>query len=77
METLPKRISGSNLLAKATVIEVRDYSARIFRYRLRDFLYESKIPLDMTWVIVWLNNLETEHNFKNTPRLIIPNYQRN
>lgn len=63
-----------NLLKKCTVLEINSYSGRIFRYRLRDFLYESKIPLDITWIIVWLNNMESETNFKNMNSLLIPNY---
>lgn len=63
-----------SLLAKSRMIEIDPYKERIYRYRLRDLLYEHKLPVDITWIIIWLNNIDTENNFKKLTHVYIPDY---
>lgn len=65
----------SNIMASARVIELTPFQQRIYKYRLRDFLRENNYPMDLTWIIIWLNQLETELNFFKRSSLIIPDYQ--
>lgn len=64
----------NSLISSSKTIEINLYHARIFRFRLRDLLNENNLPYDCLWIIIWLNNLETELNFKDVTRLLIPDY---
>ena len=65
----------SKILSTCTTIELSDYHSRVYEFRLRDMLRENQIPVDLTWVIIWINNLESEYNFSNITKILLPNYQ--
>lgn len=64
----------NTILATAKMIELTPYNEMIFRYRLRDLLYEAKLPEDIAWIIIWMNDLKTETEFKSRDILLIPDY---
>ena len=64
----------NTILSTASVIELTPYYEIIFRYRLRDLLYEAKLPEDIAWIVIWMNNLKTEADFKYQERILIPDY---
>ena len=65
----------SNILATAKQVQLTPFQQRIYKYRLRDYLRENNLPVDLTWIIIWLNQMETELNFFKKASLIIPDYQ--
>ena len=64
----------NTILSTAKMIELTSYHEMIFRYRLRDLLYEAKLPEDIAWVVVWMNDLKTEAEFKFRDFIYIPDY---
>lgn len=65
----------STIFATAKILQITDYHERIFRYRLKDLLKEAQLPINIAWVIVWMNNIDSESNFKDMTSILIPDYQ--
>lgn len=65
----------TKLIETGTYVYITAYDERVFRYRLKDYLLKISVPPDLSWIIIWLNNLETELNFVGVEKLVIPNYQ--
>lgn len=64
----------NQLLLSVSVIDLTPYHELIFRYRLRDLLYEAKLSEDIAWIVVWINDMKNESDFKDKTRLLIPEY---
>lgn len=64
----------SSLLKTGISVPVTDYQQRVFKHRLKDFLKEISVSQELTWVVVWLNNMESALNFVNKSYLVIPDY---
>lgn len=64
----------NQILLTVTSIDLTSYHEMIFRYRLRDLLYEAKLSEDIAWVVVWINDMRNESDFKNRDYILIPDY---
>lgn len=43
-----------------------------YKYRLYSYLVETNINVELLWIILWLNQLDTEMDFVNVDSLFIP-----
>lgn len=64
----------NQILLSVTAIELSSYQELIFRYRLRDLLYEANYSEDIAWVVVWINDMKNECDFKDKEYLLLPDY---
>lgn len=63
----------ASLLEGCMEIPISDYQKQIYAFRLMDFLRDNNIPIELLWIVVWLNGYENELNFVNKDTIKIPN----
>lgn len=60
-------------LLKTSTTYYPDVNAQeIFRYRPHDYLREIGIRPELTWYVLWINQIRTTMEFTNIRKLIIP-----
>ena len=57
---------------KATYIEINPYQMHEMHYRLNDFLAEYNIPQEADWIVLLINQLQSEKDFKNLTWIYLP-----
>lgn len=57
---------------KATYIEINSYQMHEMHYRLNDFLAEYNIPQEADWIVLLINQLQSEKDFKNLTWIYLP-----
>ena len=58
--------------SKAIYISLNPYQMNVMHYRLNDFLAEYNIPAEVDWIVLWLNQLQSEKDFKNLKWIFLP-----
>ena len=62
------------LIATATTHVLSADEIELFRFRPNEYLNSINLTEDLTWIVLWLNQLNSPENFYNIRELIIPNY---
>lgn len=62
----------SKLMDKAQTIPLDIVVHNTMRYRLNDFLRENNYPVSIAWIVLMLNKLNSENEFVNLNKLIVP-----
>jgi len=60
------------LLQNSTVLEMSLEVAHRYRFSLALLLYDRSMDQSTMWIIMWLNQISAEHEFKQLQRLLIP-----
>jgi hypothetical protein len=63
-----------HILEKSSSILIDYNDQNTYRYRLFSYLVETSHTVDLLWIILWLNQLDTEMDFNNVRELYIPDY---
>ena len=62
-----------NLIDNSTTINIEPETMFEYQYRPEDYLASINYPIMYTWIILWLNQIESNMEFKRIPHLILPN----
>ena len=57
---------------KSTIVELNPFKHNSFRYRLADFLADNNIPKEMGWIVLMINQLESEAKFSDLNIMLLP-----
>ena len=57
---------------KATIVELNPFKHNSMRYRLADFLSENNVPKEMAWIVLMINQLESEAKFCDLNIMLLP-----
>jgi hypothetical protein len=60
------------LLETAETIIITAYNQKIYQHTIEDFLRYKGYPISASWIVLWLNDLPSNMEFKNVPRLLLP-----
>ena len=59
----------------AVYVELDPFKMNLIHYRLNDFLTECNIPKEADWIVLYLNQLNSEKDFKNLLWMFLPDMQ--
>ena len=62
----------NRLRSKAVYIALNPYQMNVMYYRLNDFLEEYNVPCEADWIVLMLNQLQSEKDFKNLKWMFLP-----
>lgn len=62
----------ARLRAKAAFIEMNEYKMHELHYRLTDFLEEHNVPKEVDWIVLYINQLASEKDFKSLTWMYLP-----
>ncbi|MBR1988610.1 MAG: hypothetical protein IKA36_06220 [Clostridia bacterium] len=57
---------------KSTVVELDPYRHNSMKYRLEDFLADNNIPTEMAWIVLYINQLGSNVDFRDITVMILP-----
>lgn len=57
---------------KSTIVELNPYRHNTLQFRLADFLAENNIPTEMSWIVLFVNQLGSDAEFTDLTYLILP-----
>ena len=60
------------LRSKAIFIELNPYKMHEMHYRLCDFLAEHNVPREADWIVLFLNQMGSDAEFKNMKWMFLP-----
>ena len=64
----------SVLVESATKYTLAPYQHYAMMYRLEDWMGEQNIPKEMSWIILYINQLSDAFDFKDLTEIMIPNF---
>lgn len=56
----------------STVVELDPYRHNSMKYRLADFLADNNIPIEMSWIVLFVNQLGSDMEFRDISVMILP-----
>jgi len=63
------------IIENSSTIQITADNMRKYQFRLETFLYDKNLDIDyrMTWIVLWLNQLNSNLDFVDLSSLIVPN----
>lgn len=63
------------ILKESTTVEIDASIMNINRYSVEPFLREHNLPVSISWIVVWINQLDSAMNFNSTiDTLVVPDH---
>ena len=57
---------------KSSVVELDPYRHNSMKYRLADFLADNNIPISMSWIVLYINQLGSDMEFRDITVMLLP-----
>ena len=57
---------------RSSVVELDPYKHNSMKYRLADFLADNNIPTEMGWIVLFINQLGSDVDFRDITVMILP-----
>ena len=61
-----------HIKSKSTLVELNPFRHNSLKYRLTDFLEENNIPVEMNWIVLFINQLGSDAEFCDLTTMLIP-----
>ena len=61
-----------HIKSKSTLVELNPYKHNTYHYRVTDFLKDNNIPVEMAWIVLFINQLGSDAEFIDLNLMIIP-----
>lgn len=63
------------LRSKAYFVDIDQFKMNSLHYRLEDFLSEHNVPIEVNWIVLYLNQLNSEADFIHLTALFLPDME--
>lgn len=57
---------------RSTLVELDPFKHNSLKYRMSDFLMENNIPTEMSWIVLFINQLGSDSDFHDITTMLIP-----
>lgn len=61
-----------HIKSRSTLVELNPFRHNSLKYRLADFLQENNIPIEMGWIVLYINQLGSDAEFCDLTYMFIP-----
>ena len=63
------------ILSKSTLTAIDYDTMAVYRYRPEEYLDFMGVPRGLAWLVLWLNQIHTAHDFVGLSALYLPDYR--